>query len=214
MPQGRQAGDRKGAGRESLQLAVRCSCSARRRRRRTLRSCRATRSTRWPTSSPSSCCSSCRSVVIVLFWMVHVLPEKIAQKRHHPQNEAHHHAVPAVAGLRRPAVAARLAVGVHQADRLPRRVRHRQARRLLRARWPRSSARASLLREEARHLREELESMEARGALPPKLRALKDELARCARPRPTSARGDRGEGRQGGARWKPSSSASIRSSSG
>ena len=35
-----------------------------------------------------------------------------------------------------------------------------------------------LLREEARHLREELEAMEARGGLPPKLRALKDELDR------------------------------------
>jgi CBS domain containing-hemolysin-like protein len=27
-------------------------------------------------------------VLIVLFWMVHVLPEKIAHKRHHPQQEA------------------------------------------------------------------------------------------------------------------------------
>ena len=27
-------------------------------------------------------------VVIVLFWMVHVLPEKIAHKRHHPQRQA------------------------------------------------------------------------------------------------------------------------------
>ena len=35
-----------------------------------------------------------------------------------------------------------------------------------------------LVREEAFHLREELEAMEARGALPPKLRGLKDELAR------------------------------------
>ena len=34
-----------------------------------------------------------------------------------------------------------------------------------------------LLREEALHLREELEAMEARGALPPRLRGLKDELA-------------------------------------
>jgi hypothetical protein len=33
-----------------------------------------------------------------------------------------------------------------------------------------------LLREEIFHLREDLEAMEARGALPPKLRALKDEL--------------------------------------
>ena len=28
------------------------------------------------------------SVLITLFWMVHVLPEKIAHKRHHPQFEA------------------------------------------------------------------------------------------------------------------------------
>jgi CBS domain containing-hemolysin-like protein len=27
-------------------------------------------------------------VVIVVFWMVHVLPEKIAHKRHHPQRDA------------------------------------------------------------------------------------------------------------------------------
>src|SRR6188472_461652 len=27
-------------------------------------------------------------VVIVLFWLVHVLPEKIAHKRHHPQKDA------------------------------------------------------------------------------------------------------------------------------
>jgi hypothetical protein len=27
-------------------------------------------------------------VVIVLFWIVHVLPEKIAEKRHHPQTAA------------------------------------------------------------------------------------------------------------------------------
>src|SRR5262245_28945386 len=27
---------------------------------------------------------------ILLFWMVHVLPEKIAEKRHHPQKEAIH----------------------------------------------------------------------------------------------------------------------------
>ena len=29
-------------------------------------------------------------VVIVLFWMVHVMPEKIAAKRHHPQKDAIH----------------------------------------------------------------------------------------------------------------------------
>src|SRR5436853_7726725 len=29
-------------------------------------------------------------VAIVIFWMVHVLPEKIAHKRHHPQRDAIH----------------------------------------------------------------------------------------------------------------------------
>ena len=33
-------------------------------------------------------CSSCRSSRSSLFWLVHVLPEKIAHKRHHPQREA------------------------------------------------------------------------------------------------------------------------------
>ena len=42
----------------------------------------------------------------------------------------HPHAVPAVAGVRRPAVADRLAVGVHEAGRLPGGLRHREARRL------------------------------------------------------------------------------------
>ena len=28
------------------------------------------------------------AIVIVLFWIVHVLPEKIAHKRHHPQRDA------------------------------------------------------------------------------------------------------------------------------
>jgi ribosomal protein L29 len=35
-----------------------------------------------------------------------------------------------------------------------------------------------MLRDELSHLREELEAMEARGALPAKLRDLKDELVR------------------------------------
>jgi hypothetical protein len=38
----------------------------------------------------------------------------------------------------------------------------------------------ALLREEAFHLREELEAMEARGALPPHLKLLKEDLAKAA----------------------------------
>ena len=117
------------------------------------------------------------AIVIVLFWIVHVLPEKIAHKRHHPQRDA----ITTLCllslvfgGLLWPIawiwaytkpVGYRLAYGT---DRHPEYYdemaeKHREG---------------SLLREEALHLREELDAMDARGALPPKLRALKDELAR------------------------------------
>jgi len=117
------------------------------------------------------------AVVIVLFWIVHVLPEKIAHKRHHPQRDA----ITTLCllslvfgGLLWPLawiwaytkpIGYRLAYGT---DRHPEYYdemadKHREGR---------------LLQEEVLHLREELEAMEARGALPPRLRALKDELAR------------------------------------
>jgi hypothetical protein len=116
-------------------------------------------------------------VAIVVFWMVHVLPEKIAHKRHHPQREA----ITTLCllslvfgGLLWPLawlwaytkpVAYRVAYGtdkhVDYYDEMAEKLRAR-----------------TLLGEEVFHLREELEAMEARGALPPQLRALKDELAR------------------------------------
>ena len=116
-------------------------------------------------------------VVIVLFWLVHVLPEKIAEKRHHPQ----------VAGITtlcllslvfggllwplawlwaytKP-VAYRVAYGTDKGDEYFEEMAEKQRS-------------GKLLREDARHLREELEAMEVRGGLPPKLRALKEELER------------------------------------
>ena len=117
------------------------------------------------------------ALAIVLFWIVHVLPEKIAHKRHHPQTEA----ITTLCllslvfgGLLWPLawiwaytkpIGYRLAYGT---DRHPEyfdemALKHREGK---------------LLGEEMVHLREELEAMEARGALPPRLRALKDELAR------------------------------------
>jgi len=125
------------------------------------------------------------AVVIVLFWIVHVLPEKIAHKRHHPQRDA----ITTLCllslvfgGMLWPIawlwaftkpIGYRMAYGTDKhedwydemADR------HRAGK---------------LMREEAFHLREELEAMEARGALPPKFRGLKDELARL---RPTEGEG-------------------------
>ena len=117
------------------------------------------------------------AVVIVLFWIVHVLPEKIAHKRHHPQTAA----ITTLCllslvfgGLLWPLawlwaftkpVAYRVAYGTDKHDDYYDEMaeKHREG---------------TLLREEAFHLREELEAMEARGALPPNLRSLKDELAR------------------------------------
>jgi CBS domain containing-hemolysin-like protein len=116
-------------------------------------------------------------VVIVLFWMVHVLPEKIAHKRHHPQVEG----ITTLCllslvfgGLLWPLawlwaytkpIGYRVAYGTDKHNDYFEQMAEKQ--RL-----------GDLPSEEARHLREELESMEAKGALPPKLRALKDELAR------------------------------------
>jgi hypothetical protein len=133
-------------------------------------------------------------VVIVLFWIVHVLPEKIAERRHHPQ----------VAGITtlcllslvfggllwplawlwaftKP-VAYRVAYGTDKGDDYFDEMADRQRKGML-------------AREDAAHLREELDAMDARGALPPKLRALKDELARLhaaeAEARATQARAEK-----------------------
>ena len=115
------------------------------------------------------------AVVIVLFWIVHVLPEKIAHKRHHPQTEA----ITTLCllslffgGLLWPLawiwaftkpVAYRLAYGTDKHDGFFDEMAEKQRE-------------GTLLREEAIHLREQLEAMEARGALPPRLKGLKDEL--------------------------------------
>ena len=114
---------------------------------------------------------------IVVFWIVHVLPEKIAEKRHHPQTQA----ITTLCllslvfgGLLWPIawlwaftkpIGYRMAYGTDKHDDYFDEMaeKHREGK---------------LLREEAYHLREELEAMEARGALPPNLRTLKDELAR------------------------------------
>jgi CBS domain containing-hemolysin-like protein len=115
-------------------------------------------------------------VAIVLFWLVHILPEKFAHKRHHPQRDA----IQVLCllslvfgGLLWPLawlwaftkpVAHRAAYGTDKHDDYYDEMmeKHRTG---------------SLLREEAFRLREELEAMEARGDLPPKLKPLKDELA-------------------------------------
>ena len=116
-------------------------------------------------------------VVIVLFWIVHVLPEKIAHKRHHPQRDAIQTLCLlslVFGGLLWPIawlwaftkpVAHRAAYGTDKHEDYY----HEMAEK---------HRTGGLLREEVFHLREDLEAMAAKGALPPKLRALKEELER------------------------------------
>ena len=116
-------------------------------------------------------------VAIVIFWLVHILPEKFAHKRHHPQRDA----IQVLCllslvfgGLLWPLawlwaftkpVGYRAAYGTDKHEDYYDEMgeRHRAG---------------ALAGEEALHLREELEAMEARGALPPRLRALKEDLGR------------------------------------
>ena len=116
-------------------------------------------------------------VVIVLFWIVHVLPEKIAHTRHHPQRDAIQTLCLlslVFGGLLWPIawlwaftkpVGYRVAYGTDKHEDYYHEMadKHRAG---------------TLVDEEIVHLREDLDAMEAKGALPPKLKALKDELAR------------------------------------
>ena len=52
-------------------------------------------------------------VLIGAFLLVHILPEKIAEKRHHPQLGAIKCLLPALSLLRRTALADRVALGLH-----------------------------------------------------------------------------------------------------
>jgi len=131
------------------------------------------------------------AVAIVVFWIVHVLPEKIAHRRHHPQREA----ITTLCllslvfgGLLWPLawlwaytkpVGYRVAYGTdkHQDYYDEMAEKHRSG---------------GLSAEQALHLREELAAMEARGALTPQQRNLKEELARPA-PAQAGTRSSAGE---------------------
>jgi hypothetical protein len=115
------------------------------------------------------------AIVIVLFWIVHVLPEKIAHKRHHPQREA----ITTLCllslvfgGLLWPLawiwaytkpIGYRVAYGTdkHGDYFVEMDEKHREG---------------VLAPQAVAQLQQELAAMEARGALPPKLRALKERL--------------------------------------
>jgi CBS domain containing-hemolysin-like protein len=112
---------------------------------------------------------------IVIFWLVHILPEQIAEKRHHPQQEAIKTLcllslvfggllwpIAWLWAYTRP-VAFRMAYGTEKHEAWFEEM----------AEKARAGAATA---EEIRHLREELEAMAARGALPAALRGLLAEL--------------------------------------
>ena len=114
-------------------------------------------------------------VAVVVFWLVHVLPEKIAEKRHHPQKDAIHTLCLlslVFGGLLWPIawlwaytkpVAYKVAYGTERHDDYY----------LEQGEKARSGG---LLRDELAHLREELDAMAAKGTLPPQLRRLREDL--------------------------------------
>jgi hypothetical protein len=122
---------------------------------------------------------------IVLFWLVHILPEKIAENRHHPQKESIKvlcllslvfggmlWPIAWLWAYTRP-VLFKAAYGMEKHEDYYEEMGHK--------------ARAGqLLREEIAHLRDELDAMAAKGTLAPELKTLRTELdalhARAAAP--------------------------------
>lgn len=112
---------------------------------------------------------------IVVFWLVHILPEKIAENRHHPQKDAIKTLcllslvfggmlwpIAWLWAYSRP-VMFKAAYGTEKHEDYFEEMGHK--------------ARAGgLLREEIVHLREELDAIAARGMLPPVLKNLRAEL--------------------------------------
>ena len=113
---------------------------------------------------------------IVLFWLVHILPEKIAENRHHPQKQAINTLCLlslAFGGLLWPIawlwaysrpVAFRIAYGTDKHEDYFREMVH--------------EARAGkLTREDVMRLRGELDDIESRRILSPELKQVRDEFA-------------------------------------
>ncbi len=128
-------------------------------------------------------------VVIVLFWMVHVLPEKIAHKRHHPQTQAIQTLCLlslVFGGLLWPIawlwaytkpVAYKLAYGTDKHEDY-----FAEAGEKVRA--------GGLIEPEMERLKHELDVMQARGPLSPKLAALREDIRALEKtPSPTPTTG-------------------------
>lgn len=116
---------------------------------------------------------------ITLFWLVHVLPEKIAHKRHHPQRDAIHTLCLlslAFGGLLWPIawlwaytkpVTYKLAYGTEKHDDYF----HEMSEK---------AHAGELLEHELAHLREELDAMDAKGTLTAELKVLRRDLGAVA----------------------------------
>jgi hypothetical protein len=114
-------------------------------------------------------------IVIVVFWLVHVMPEKIAEKRHQPQAQAINTLCLlslVFGGMLWPIawlwaytkpIGYRLAYGTDKGDAYF--DEHGERAR-----------RGELLADDLRNLRQELDDMHARGVLPPKLAQLRNDL--------------------------------------
>jgi uncharacterized protein DUF3302 len=114
-------------------------------------------------------------VGIVVFWLVHVLPERIAEKRHHPQTAA----IQTLCLLS--LVFGGLLWPIAWLWAYTKPVLHKTAYGTdVHVDWHETmgeKARAGeLLEEQLAHLREELDAMAARGALPANLRQLRNDL--------------------------------------
>jgi len=112
---------------------------------------------------------------VALFWLIHILPEKVAEHRHHPQKDA----IKTLCllslvfgGLLWPfawlwaysrPVGFKLAYGTEKHEDYY-------------VEMAEQAKAGQLLREEIVHLREELDAMAAKGMLPPKLKGLREEL--------------------------------------
>ena len=122
---------------------------------------------------------------IILFWLVHVLPEKIAHKRHHPQRDAIHTLCLlslAFGGLLWPIAwlwaytkpaAYRLAYGTEKHEDYYHELGEK-------------AQAGELLEHELAHLREELDLMAAKGTLSAELKVLRRDLA-AATPAPAES---------------------------
>jgi CBS domain containing-hemolysin-like protein len=125
-------------------------------------------------------------VVIVVFWLIHILPEKIAEKRHHPQKAAINTLcllslffggllwpLAWIWAYTRP-VGYRMAYGTdkHEDYFVERAARAKEG---------------NLLAAEIDHLRRELDDMARRGPLPPELATLRADLDALHAAKPSEA---------------------------